>query len=225
MKALLYGYYLDFKLFFEIYFGILSGLIISTFLITPSASGNSALNTALGSCLFMLPIAMMVITSNSELMKKFSFPVDRNLVALSHILLILVLPLVMLLMSCFFYLLELLLAELTLRVASNFFYSLVITKRSFLVGFAISYMAIVCITALTWMVSAWFYRHKILVGVIGGTFILALIYVDDFRQAVFELIGRLFYTPTPGLLCLKLILITLASFALGYIPIKRMEVK
>lgn len=225
MKALLYGYYLDFKSFFEIYFSILLGLIISKFLITPSASSSSSLNSALINCMIMLPVAMMVITSNSELKKKFSFPVDRDLLVLCHILLILVLPLVMLLMSCFFYLVELLLAELTLSVTTNFFYSLAITKSSFLIGFAISYMAIVCITALTWMVSAWFYRHKVPVGVIGAAFILGLIYLDDFRDSVFGLIGRLFHNPTPGLLSLKLAVITLAAFALGYIPIKRMEVK
>ena len=225
MKSLLYSYYLDFRSFYGIYVGIMAGLIISKFLITPSASGSSALNAGLVNCIFLLFIAIIIITSNTELLKKFSFPVDRDLIVLSHIICILVLPAIMLLTSCVFFLLETAAAELTLVTSGNFFYSWIITKSSFLTGFAVSYIAIVCLTSMAWMFFAWFYRHKIIVSVIGGTFILALIYLDDFREGFSSLVVQIFHNVTPGLLFLRLAAVTLVSFALGYIPIKRMEVK
>ena len=88
-----------------------------------------------------------------------------------------------------------------------------------------SYIIMVCIGGITWMVFSWFYRHKIATSVVCGTFLLALVYLRDFRDAFLKLINFIFYSPTPGILFLKLSAITLISFAAGYIPIKRMEVK
>lgn len=225
MKSLLYSYYTDFTTFYGIYLGIITGLCLTKFIFSSSASGSSALTVGMVNCFILLPIAMAAITSNSELLKKFSFPVDRDLVALSHIMLILLLPLIMLLTSCIFYLLEILASELLMATSDNFFYSWLVTRGSFLAGFAVSYIVIVAVTALSWMFFAWFYRYKVIVSVVTGTFALALIYFSEFREAFLSLVGKVFVNPSPGLLSLKLGTITLVLFALGYIPIKRMEVK
>ena len=225
MKSLLYSYYVDFKSFYGIYIGIMTGLLLSKLALSSSASGSSSLGAGLVNGMFMLPIAMIIITSNSELLKKFSFHVDRNMLVFSHIILILVLPVIMLLTSCGFHLLETLAAEIALTATGNFFYTWVITKDSFLVGFALSYIIMVCVGGITWMVFAWFYRHKIATSVVCGTFLLALIYLRNFRDAFLNLINLIVYSPSPGMLFLKFSAITLISFAVGYIPIKRMEVK
>jgi len=225
MKSLMYSYYMDFRTIYGIYVGILTGLCLTKFVLSSSASGSSALSIGLVNSMFLLPIAMTVITSNAELMKKFSFPVNRDLLALSHVILILFLPLILLMTSSTFYLLEILASELFAVSTGNFFYSWLVTKSSFLAGFAASYIIIVAFTAMSWMFFAWFYRYKVIVGVVTGTFTVALFYFREFREIFLGLLGRVFMNATPGLLFLRLGAITLAFLALGYIPIKRMEVK
>lgn len=225
MRSLLFSYYSDFKVIYGIYAGILVGLIICKFWLIPSGSESSSLNAGLVNGIFVSAISMIVITSNSELLKKFSFPVNRNMLVLSHIILILAVPLIMLLTSCGLFLLESLAARLIISADTRFFYSWVITKSSFLVGFMASYMTMVCITAIVWMVFAWFYRYKAAISVLGGTFLVALLFLDSFQESFFRFVEGIFFTSSPGLLFLKLAAITLASFVLGYIPIKRMEVR
>lgn len=201
----------------------MTGLTVSKF-VFPSSSYEGALNAGMVNSIFVAAISMVVVTSNTELLKKFSFPVDRNMLVLSHILLTLVLPFILLLTSCTFFLVDFLVAKWIFAAFPGSFYVWGFTKSSFLLGFIMAYIFIVCLTAVTWAVFAWFYRYKITVGVIGGMFFLAVICLDDFRDACFKLASSLF-DPAPGLFFLKFVVITLIAFALGYIPIKRMEVK
>lgn len=225
LKYVLYSYYVDSKTIYGIYIGIMTGLLISRLLFATTGSISGSLDSGFINGTITLMISIIVITSNSELLKKFSFPVNRNMLVLSHIILILVFPLVMLLTSCGYHLLDLLISGLTTRIVPGFFYTNVIAKSSFLTGFVTSYITMVCASAITWFVFAWFYRHKIITSVVGGVFILLSLYWADFQDKLIFLFDDIFSGSSPGMFFLKLLMISLISFVLGYIPIKRMEVK
>lgn len=227
LKSLLYSYYLDFKVIYIVFVSIMAGLVLSKYIFSPafSSSESGSLDVGFVNGIITSAISMIVVTSNMELFKKFSFPVDRNLLVLSHIIMILVMPLVMLLTSCFSLLVESLLAGIASGTAPVSLFTWAITKGNFLVGFITSYILTVCITAVSWAVFAWFYRYKIPAGIILGMFLVALIYSESFRRIFSYLVGYVFYRPVPGILFLRLAAITLVSFALGYVPIKRMEVR
>lgn len=231
LKASLYSTYLDFRTTYYIMVGIFTGVILTQLALVAFApfgttsSNSSALNSGLMISFWALPISLMAITSNSELLKKFSFPVDRNILALCHLLYILITPLAMLLTSCAFYLAERMIFSFMQTFVPDFIYYWITTRGSFITGFFMAYCAIVLIGALTYFIFMYFYRYKLATSISFGVFLILCFTSAPFQGFLLEILNALFSQISPFELCAVCMGLSLVFFALGYIPLKRMEVK
>ncbi len=231
LKATLYSAYLDFRsmciIIIEIMFGlIIFQLGIISIVSTGNSSSNaSALNTGFMIALWSIPISIIVITSNAMLIKKFSFPVDRSILALSHLVYILLSPLVILLASCGLYLLEYLFYSAIQTIYPSFIYLWITTKGSFITGFLFSYLIIVLISSATYCLFMYFYRYKMATSVVCGMIVVLLFTLSPFRMFVLSLGKSLLINENPWILFATYTALSLLLWLLGYIPLKRMEVK
>lgn len=231
LKATLYSTYLDFKSMYEIIIEIMFGFIISQITLAilvksgTTSSNTSALNTGFMIALWAIPISIMVISSNTEMIKKFSFPVDRKTLALSHLIYIFLSPFAILLASCGIYLLEYLLYSVTETAIPGFVYLWLTTKGSFFTGFCLSYFIIVLVSSGTYFLFMYFYRYKIVTSVLVGIFMVLLLTSIPIRMFVMNLGTHLLFYDNPLYLCAVYLGLSLVLWGLGYIPLKRMEAK
>ena len=231
LKATLYSTYIDFKTPWYLFIGIVLGLIIMEFVLLnlnsrgSSSSNLSPLNSGFVTALWVVGISMIVITSNVELMKKFSFPVDRKNLAIAHILYIFISPLVLLLTSCGLYLIEFLLSGVAGVFFPGFIYDAIITKGSFLTGFFVSWIVVVSLSSIIYCVFMYFYRYKLATAIAVGIPVALCFNVKSIGQIITALFNDIFLNSSPFLLIFKLLGISILFLAVAYIPLKRMEVK
>lgn len=231
IRSALYSSYLDFRTTYGVFCGIMTGFLISTFFIHyfsgsgSSQTNSSSLNSGLFTGIITMIIFMIVITSNSELIRKFSFPMDRSTLALSHALLIFTTPLILLLTSCVFYGAEYLLAVAAQTFRPSFVFRFVITKESFLLGFASSFFTMVSVAAVTYCLFMYFFRYKVVSSIVGGLAFLSAIFVEDMGKGILQIVDDIFFRSAPALQFLRLLGITAVALVLAFIPLKRMEVK
>jgi|GEM_PF-386032 hypothetical protein len=231
LKSTLYSTYLDFRKSYGIFLGVILGILVSSLLLsslnTPSGISDrhsSALDIGFMTGMITLCITMFVITSNGEILKKFSFPVNRITLLISHGLLILASPLVMLLTACACHLLEYLAASLISELNPGMVFTWIITKESFSAGFIFSYFIMVFAAAMTYCIAMYFYRHKIATGIVGLIIFILCLYVESFLELLDNTISFLL-GGSIGIVSLKLLTASLVAMALAFIPLKRMEVK
>ena len=231
MKATLYSAYIDFKTSWLIFTSIMSGLLFLEFILMnlipsgSSMSNTSMLNSGFITALFVMGVSMIVISSNGELMKKFSFPVDRINLMISHVLFIFAGSLVLLLTSCALYLVELLLSGIVTLIFPGFVYVGVITQSSFLTGFFVSWITIVGISSIIYFAFMYFFRYKMITSITAGILILLLANFGSIGKAISAVTNDIFLHSAPALLFIKILGISALFLFLSFIPLKRMEVR
>lgn len=231
LKATIYSSYIDLKTTWLIFTSILTGLLfLEFFLMNMLASGSSSSNTSMLNsgfitAILVMGVAMIVITSNGELLCKFSFPVDRINLMISHVLFIFAGSLILLLTSCALYLVELLLSSIITFIFPGFVYIGVITQGSFLTGFFTSWITIIGVSSIVYFAFMYFFRYKLATSITAGILILLSVNFGSIGQAISAVMNDIFLNSGPVMLFIKLLGVSVLFLALSFIPLKRMEVR
>lgn len=231
MKATLYSLWLDFGTTYGITLGIQVGLLFSSMLLLNlntggnSSSNASALTTGFMIALWALPISHIITTSNSELHKKFSFPVDRLTVTLCNSLYIFLAPLAILLTSCVVFLFELLAASLIPNLTPAFIYMKVFTRESFVAGFFSSYAVLVGVSSLSYCLFMIFHRYKIVTTVVASIACVLALTITYLGNLLDNFKTLMFYNDSPVQFCVNFLIFSVICLALSHLPLARMEVR
>lgn len=160
-------------------------------------------------------------TSQNDMHSKFAFPINRTIYAVSNFLFILFGSFILLAIVTILAPVEMFLYGFLELVTHKIIYLNQITFHSFLVGFAATWAYLLAFGSLTYGIFMYIRRYKLYTLPV-----IAIVITSVFAFGWFGDIIRFFFLEDSLLLLIvKLLVITIISHILGFIPLKRMEVQ
>lgn len=228
-KGLMYNFYLDLKKVLKIGTIIVVSLTAFDFFISAivaqysksSASENSGtLIVGFAAMLIALCIHMAASTSRYELRSKFAFPITRRMYALVNLITIALGALAMMMVLTIVAPIEMALYQLLSLFSVKLMFFNEVTLGNYLIGFASSWLYMVTLASVVYMMMMFIRRYMI-----PSLVVLALTVFSLFTFGwIGPVIGFLFAESRLWMLALKLLLITGVAHGLAYIPMKNLEV-
>lgn len=207
----------------------LANLIIVASLVTftdgVSSSNSGALYSGLVTMLITLGISIFVSTSNSEICKKFVFPINRSTYAIGNYIYILVASFLLMVAVSAVQIIELLLGNLLEIIYSNVYFANFITIEDYLVGFWVSFCYMVFFASLIYLLSMCFHRYKIQFTTVLVLMLVLVFSFSEVRDIFASGFRFIFSEESIGLLSVKLLILSVVFNTVAYLPFKRMEVK
>lgn len=198
--------------------------VLASFSSGVSNSNSGALYSGLVTMLLTIGISIFVSTSNSEICKKFVFPINRSIYAIGNYIYILVASFLLLVIVSALQIIELLAGNLLELVYSNVYFTNVITIENYLVGFWVSFCYVVFFASLIYLLSMCFHRYKIQFTAILVLILFLIFGVSEVREIFASAFSFIFTEGSIGLLSIKLLVLSIVFNIIAYIPLKRMEV-
>lgn len=206
-----------------------------------NTNGSGMLCVGFFTLTFIFAVWEIIRCSNRQMRQVFSFPMSRQAYGLGSFLYLMVIaPCIILAMTSLLYGVETLLMEILSRIVRSFCFINEATIGSYLMGLLPSYAIIVGVLSFVYLVSMFFYRHKVLtivvVIVLGAAFftsssvtavtILGVTFTADYNSMFAnDLMDFLFFNPNNISTYIIALLIGVLCHIIAYLPLRRMEVK
>jgi len=226
-KGLLYHMFLDLKRTVFIGVVISLSLMVFDFVMTiifvniNEISSNDGGGTLFsGVIVMMIALIIHTIKSKDDMNGKFAFPINRTIYGVSNLLFLIVASFILLATVSIVAPVEIIIFTLADLVCDKLVYINPVTLKSFTTGFIASWAYLVAFASITYCLSMYLKKYLYYTLPVLTIIITCIIMFGWFG----DIIRFLFLENNVSYLVLKLLLITLVSHTLGFIPLKRMEV-
>lgn len=226
-KGLLYNMFLDLRK--TILVGVITALSLAVFDVImalifinineySSNDGSGSLFT--GAIIMLFALIIHIVTSKDSIQSKFAFPINRSIYAVANVLFLAVGSFVLLASITIVAPFEVLILSFIDLISEKMVYVNPITLNSYMLGFISSWGYLLAFGSVTYCLFM-YVRQYVIYSVPVITIIITSVFLFGWFG---DIINFLFMEDNLLILIGKLLVITIISHLLGFIPLKRMEV-